>query len=153
MDILASVFEVVLDHLKTSGLQLGGFLGIFYLCMQNATLRGATIKIGNAILRVLFSRITSFALKVTNKGSLLNELLLSIQSAIINNDKEKVDEIKDEVKDIKKSSEIPIYQKPSMFTYIRRPLDVMITSKKLILRRNLFRNIARRRKLRRIQSK
>ena len=149
MDILASIFEVVLDHLKTSGLQLGGFLGIFYLCMQNTTLRGATIKIGNAILRVLFSRITSFALKVTNKGSLLNELLLSIQSAIINNDKEKVDE----VKDIKKSSEIPIYQKPSMFTYIRRPLDVMITSKKLILRRNLFRNIARRRKLRRIQSK
>ena len=153
MSILASLIEVVLEHLKTSGLQLGGFLGIFYICMQNTTLRGATIKIGNAILRVLFSRITSFALKVTNKGSLLNDLLLSIQNAIINNDKEKVDEIKDEVKEIRKATEIPIYQKPSMFVYIRRPLDSIITSKKLVVRRNLFRNIARRRKLRRTQSK
>lgn len=153
MEELQALLDILIEYVKGSKVQIGGALSILWVILQNEKLRAFIIKMCNVILRVLFSRITSFALKVTKKGSLLNELLLSIQNAIITNDKEKVDEIKNEVKDIKKSPITAIYQKPTMFAEIRKPLDVIVISKKLVLRRNLFRNIARRRRLRRTQSR
>ena len=153
MEELQALLDVVIEYIKGSKVQISGARGILWVLLQNEKLRAFAIKICNVILRVLFSRITSFAIKVTKKGSLLNELLLSIQNAIITNDKEKVAEIKSEVNDIKKVPNAAIYQKPSMFAQVHKPLDVIVISKKLVLRRNLFRNIARRRRLRRTQSK
>ena len=141
--MVEEILGFILEYSKAQSLKVTSVLGILYL-----------IKLTNGILRVLFKRIIDVSLKLTKKGSLLNDILTTMNNAITTNDKDTIENMKTEVNDIKKGKEvIDFTSKPSIFLSLRRPIDVMIVNKKYVSRRNFFRNITRRRKLRRTQAR
>lgn len=152
--MVEEILGFILEYSKAQSLKVTSVLGILYLIMRTDKTKALFIKLTNGILRVLFKRIIDVSLKLTKKGSLLNDILTTMNNAIATNDKDTIEDMKTEVNDIKKGKEvIDFTSKPSIFLSLRRPIDVMIVNKKYISRRNFFRNITRRRKLRRTQAR
>ena len=152
--MLEEIIEAILKYSKADSLKITSTLGIIYFIMSTDKTRAMFMKLANGILKLLFSRIISISLKFTKKGSLFNDILTTLQKAINDNDKDVIEDIKSDVKDIKKGKvAVDLGSRPPMFVSIRRPIDVLILDKKYLSRRVYYRNIARRRKLRRSLNK
>lgn len=152
--MLEEIIAAILKYSKADSLKITSTLGIMYFIMSTDKTRAMFMKLANGILKLLFSRIINITLKFTKKGSLFNDILTTMQKAILDNDKDVIEDIKSDVKDIKKGKGVvDLGSRPPMFVNIRRPIDVMVIDKKYLCRRVYYRNIARRRKLRRSLNK
>ena len=147
--MIDEVFELILKFLKDNGYKATGIVGGIYMLSQTIKTKKLVMKIITSILRILFIRIINFTIKVTKEGGVINEITKNIKKALEETDEKKISEIKEEVKENKSNlKNIKLTELRNHFE-LYRPLDAIITDKKLFSRSKFYRNIIRRRKLRR----
>lgn len=147
--VVNELFDLVMSFLQKNGYKAGGLIATIYIIGQTDKTKKIFIKIVTSILRVLFIRVINFTLKVTKEGGVINDVIKDIKKALEETDEKKITEIKEEVKENKANLQNIKLNELRVYFELYRPLDAIIIDKKLFSRSKFFRNIIRRRKLRR----